>query len=337
MSGSGSLDDCRALIETSPDNRSAAAATSMQSYVVDDRQLEVSPDAATQRTDLEMSKQVPHSSSSINHPVDLFDYGNRTADEPENMQLPLQVFQRAEIPSSADSGDLSLALQMPPSLQPLVQEQPTAMSGAGNTAVELNGDDLTGDLGFGIDPCAFDEDVGLKLVGRSQRLTAGQIFDLFPCVHPFSLSYVPMFHESAGPFFEFHPNDAGLRDEPLDHAMSHSDFQQQHPKDSSKAVFPHINSDASQWLTTKPSIWNFDRVVINHFLDIFLRQVPPTLTSFLGFVIRESTSEEEVLAIAAVGGLYSMTSGSQIMAKAMYADVRRLLLTRVRTSSSFLL
>jgi len=120
-----------------------------------------------------------------------------------------------------------------------------------------------------------------------------------------------------------------------DPTMTNSGSHQQDRLETSKAAFPHISNDASQWLRTKPSIWKFDRVVINHFLNIFLKQVPFTLTSFLDFVIRESTIEEEILAIAAVGGLYSTTSGSHIVAKAMCADARRLLLTRVSSFPHF--
>ena len=105
--------------------------------------------------------------------------------------------------------------------------------------------------------------------------------------------------------------------------------RQQDALDLAKAAFPATGEDAIRWLASEPSLKNFDRVIINHFINIFLREVPSTFTSFLGLEISKATNEEEVLAMAAIGGLYSSTRGSHIIARAMTGDARRLALTRV--------
>jgi len=93
-----------------------------------------------------------------------------------------------------------------------------------------------------------------------------------------------------------------------------------------------IGHDASRWLASVPSITKFDRSIVNHFMTTFMKEVPHTLTSFANFSVQGSTTAAEVLAIAAVGGLYCTTSGSHIVAKAMCSDARRILLTRVSPS-----
>ncbi len=96
-----------------------------------------------------------------------------------------------------------------------------------------------------------------------------------------------------------------------------------------KAAYLQISNEASRWLQTIPSISKFDHVILNHFINLFVQEVVPTFKSFHDFEIRQFTSEEETLAIAAVGGLYSDIAGSDIIARAMLSDLRRLLLTLV--------
>lgn len=97
-------------------------------------------------------------------------------------------------------------------------------------------------------------------------------------------------------------------------------------------VFIHLSDTTAQWMLSAPTMSKFDRAIMNHFINIFMRRVSSTFISFVEFRIQESTTEEELLAIAAVGGLYSRTSGSQIIARAMLDDSRRLFITRVSIS-----
>ncbi|KAK2668174.1 hypothetical protein RAB80_015554 [Fusarium oxysporum f. sp. vasinfectum] len=69
-------------------------------------------------------------------------------------------------------------------------------------------------------------------------------------------------------------------------------------------LFPRLDHDASRWLATKPSVYNFDRTNVNRFLNLFFAQVPSTFTSFESFRISSSTHEEGLLAAAAFGGLW---------------------------------
>ncbi|KAF5532896.1 fungal zn(2)-Cys(6) binuclear cluster domain-containing protein [Fusarium mexicanum] len=94
-------------------------------------------------------------------------------------------------------------------------------------------------------------------------------------------------------------------------------------------LFPRLDHDASRWLATKPSVSNFDRIIVNRFLNLFFAQVPSTFTSFESFRISSSTHEEGLLAAAAFGGLYCETRGSLVIARALCSDARRLVLTRV--------
>jgi hypothetical protein len=147
--------------------------------------------------------------------------------------------------------------------------------------------------------------------------------------------YAPTADEPPAPEFSAYPSLAGLDKGIAEPTSANPDAQERQRQSTGyfQAAFPRVSNDASQWLMSKPSLWKFDRVVINDFINIFVRQVPQTLISFFGFSIDEMTLEEEVLAVAAMGGLYSMTSGSHIMARAMCGDARRLMLTRVSPSS----
>lgn len=96
-----------------------------------------------------------------------------------------------------------------------------------------------------------------------------------------------------------------------------------------KSLLHSGTNDAVKWLLTIPSITKFDRTIINYFMTICLKELPPTLGSFENWSLKHSTGAEEILAMAAVGGLYSTTNGSHVIASAMCNDARRLLLTRV--------
>ncbi|KAJ4247093.1 hypothetical protein NW762_013231 [Fusarium torreyae] len=110
-------------------------------------------------------------------------------------------------------------------------------------------------------------------------------------------------------------------------------FTQQHQLPAmARNLFPRLDHDASRWLTTKPSVSNFDRTIVNRFLNLFFAHVPSTFTSFESFSISGSTNEEEVLAAASFGGLYCTTRGSLVIARALCSDARRLFLTRIRTN-----
>ncbi|KAH7556267.1 hypothetical protein BM1_06793 [Bipolaris maydis] len=89
-----------------------------------------------------------------------------------------------------------------------------------------------------------------------------------------------------------------------------------------------LNTDqaSTRWLSLEPSLDKFDRVIVNHFINLFLQELPSMFSSWDNFRIRKTTTEEEVLAMAAVGGLYSTTSGSHVMARAMSGDARSLVI-----------
>ncbi|KAF5565039.1 fungal zn(2)-Cys(6) binuclear cluster domain-containing protein [Fusarium phyllophilum] len=105
--------------------------------------------------------------------------------------------------------------------------------------------------------------------------------------------------------------------------------QQYQLPDIARNLFPRLDHDASRWLGTKPSVSNFDRTIVNRFLNVFFTQVPSTFTSFECFRISSSTHEEGLLAAAAFGCLYCTTRGSFVIARALCSDARRLVLTRV--------
>ncbi|RSL56815.1 hypothetical protein CEP53_006690 [Fusarium sp. AF-6] len=169
------------------------------------------------------------------------------------------------------------------------------------------------DLGFWLDSIPFDNNM----------------FDLFPFADSFStqhhvipdslLPYTQAGDNLEGPIF-----DALLTAGPQSGLVGVPEI--------AEAMFPSLNSDASRWLTTRPSLSNFDHVIVNRFINLFVMEVPETFISFKNFHIKWSTNEEEVLAVAAFGGLYSTTQGSHVIARAMCSDSRRLLLTRIQTN-----
>lgn len=97
----------------------------------------------------------------------------------------------------------------------------------------------------------------------------------------------------------------------------------------SRPPSPHAREDATRWMFRAPSIWNFDRDIINCFLSMFMKHVAPTFTSFSNFKVDNGVTSEKILAMAAVGALFCSTNGSYSAAGAMCSDARRILFTRV--------
>jgi hypothetical protein len=168
-----------------------------------------------------------------------------------------------------------------------------------------------------------------------------QVLDLFPTGDPFSISPLYQFGtgDALNAFYTSNTDifgDQDLEDPEVIGSAAHMALRQMESQSNFLSTLLHsLEPDAQRWLLTEPSITKFDRTIINHFLTIFMREVPPTLSSFENWAIQSTTSAEEMLSMAAMGGLYSTTSGSQVVAAALCNDARRLLLTRVSSLTSF--
>ena len=102
-----------------------------------------------------------------------------------------------------------------------------------------------------------------------------------------------------------------------------------HPPARTSSPQPYLG--VKRLLINPPSPEIYDQDIINTFLRIFATHVAPTFTSFVGFLVRDNILPELVLAMAAVGGLFCGVPQSFTVAKAMYNDARRILLTLVIT------
>lgn len=100
----------------------------------------------------------------------------------------------------------------------------------------------------------------------------------------------------------------------------------------SRQVSPSRNTRRKMWYSTPPDLRSHDSDIIKIFLELFKRHVPQVFDLY-----RETAPEttehsiKYIFAMAAVGGLFSVVSGSIDVANAMYNDARRLLLADVST------
>ncbi|PVI04192.1 hypothetical protein DM02DRAFT_651798 [Periconia macrospinosa] len=95
----------------------------------------------------------------------------------------------------------------------------------------------------------------------------------------------------------------------------------------SRQVSPSRNTRRKMWSSTPPNLRSHDSDIVKIFLELFKRHVPPVFDLY-----REAAPEttkhsvKYIFAMAAVGGLFSVVSGSIDVANVMYNDARRLLL-----------
>ncbi|RYC79283.1 hypothetical protein BFJ63_vAg17836 [Fusarium oxysporum f. sp. narcissi] len=197
-------------------------------------------------------------------------------------------------------------LSHPSNMEGLYYHTPRQSSPSANLSI-----DVPRDLDWWLDPVPFDDN----------------IFDLFPFIDNYSVQSGLSIDASACPQQPSAHHQPPLFDP---HQFPSAFSQQSRLPAIAAALFPRLDHDASRWLVTRPSISNFDRTIVNRFLNLFFAQASSTFTSFKSFRITCSTNEEEVLAIAAFGGLYCTTRGSHVIARALCSDARRLLLTRIR-------
>ena len=88
--------------------------------------------------------------------------------------------------------------------------------------------------------------------------------------------------------------------------------------------------NAPNWLQgLRSSIGHFDKDIVNYFLEKFFLTTVGAFPTFESFRIESSTLPDVILAMAAVGGLFSRIDGSFDISLSMYMEARRLVLGRV--------
>ena len=98
---------------------------------------------------------------------------------------------------------------------------------------------------------------------------------------------------------------------------------------------PSIDS----WLKQPFIPRTYDLELINLLLNSFMEYVPATFKSFANFAVAEYTLPEQVLAMAAVGALFSNIESSWKIARTLYGDASRMLVANgsspTKAASSF--
>ncbi|KAM0205487.1 hypothetical protein ACHAQI_009047, partial [Fusarium lateritium] len=241
------------------------------------------------------------SQSRIYRPGEVHDWDNSN-ETPPSLQPSLSL---SSLDPSANASTQEI-LPHPSNIEAFYYHTPRQSSLSANLSI-----DIPKDLDWWLDSVPFDDN----------------IFDLFPFIDNYSVQSGLSIDTSAC----LQQPSANHQPPPFDlHQFLDAPAQQSHLPVIAAALFPRLDHDASRWLVTRPSISNFDRTIVNRFLNLFFAQVASTFTSFKSFRITSSTNEEEVLAIAAFGGLYCSARGSHVIARALCSDARRLLLTRIR-------
>ncbi|OAQ75033.1 fungal zn(2)-Cys(6) binuclear cluster domain-containing protein [Purpureocillium lilacinum] len=86
-----------------------------------------------------------------------------------------------------------------------------------------------------------------------------------------------------------------------------------------------FDEQTARWLRMPLVPRTYDLEVLNSLLNIFLRHVSETFTSFKGFAITSHTQPEQILAMAAVGSLFVNLKGSPRISRVLFTDSNRLL------------
>lgn len=88
------------------------------------------------------------------------------------------------------------------------------------------------------------------------------------------------------------------------------------------------------WYSAPPRLDNHNRDIIRVFHNVFRRHVPKTFSLFEDTTaISPKNQPAFTLALAATGGLFCTTPGSAQVARSMYDDARRMVLSTVRKQS----
>jgi len=88
-----------------------------------------------------------------------------------------------------------------------------------------------------------------------------------------------------------------------------------------------------KWYSAPPDVQQYPKDILRIFIRLFKRHIPRTFKIFsYPLDVRRNHSVEYILAMAALGGLFSIVSGKEV-AKSMYNDARRLHLAAFSTSN----
>jgi hypothetical protein len=94
------------------------------------------------------------------------------------------------------------------------------------------------------------------------------------------------------------------------------------------AVYDRVHENEPSidlWLKQPFIPRTYDLELINLLLNLFMEYVPATFKSFSNFAITDFTLPEQVLAMSAVGALFSNIESSWKIARTLYGDASRML------------
>lgn len=95
-----------------------------------------------------------------------------------------------------------------------------------------------------------------------------------------------------------------------------------------------MNQPKRLWYSAPPLLQMYDKEVINVLLNLARRHLGTTFRVFADFQATRDTTHELCLAMAAVGGLYSIVKDSATIAKSLYNDARRIHLEKIYSWAS---
>lgn len=85
------------------------------------------------------------------------------------------------------------------------------------------------------------------------------------------------------------------------------------------------------WYSAPPDLGHHNKDVLTVFHKVFRRHIPKTFSLFEDTTAATNSTNQPayMIAMAALGGLFCTTPGSAEVAKSMYNDARRMLLSSV--------
>lgn len=99
-------------------------------------------------------------------------------------------------------------------------------------------------------------------------------------------------------------------------------------KQELETVYERVHNDEpsiDKWLQQPFVPRTYDLELLNLFLNLFMDYVPATFISFENFAVTETTLPEQVLAMSAVGALFSNIEASWKIGRTLYGDASRML------------
>jgi hypothetical protein len=99
-------------------------------------------------------------------------------------------------------------------------------------------------------------------------------------------------------------------------------------KEALGTVYERVHHDEPSidtWLKQPFLPRTYDLELLNLFLNLFMEYVPATFKSFTDFAITETTLPEQVLAMSAVGALFSNIESSWKIGRTLYGDASRMI------------